>query len=145
MADLKKWLSSLLSELHAESLKPLGYRKEARTISRDCGPYWERFNFQGSSWNDATSGRFYINVGIEFKDLAPRERWSYMPHTHWADRLETVVVSAPSQWVYDGHTDRPNTKAQLREHLIAAGPVLQGRASQLREEYLAKLEKRGRP
>ena len=49
----KAWLAQLLSELHRESLKPAGFRKEGNTFSRDRGSYTERFNFQGSSWSNS--------------------------------------------------------------------------------------------
>ena len=145
MADLKKWLSKPAFRATRGVLEAVWFPKEGRTVSRDCGSYWERINFQGSAWNDANSGRFYINVGIEFKDLAPRKLWSLMPHTHWADRLERIVKEAPSQWGYDSQTDRAGMKTQMGRHLAAVGPLLQARAAEIREEYLTQQEKRRKP
>lgn len=68
-------VESSLSEFHRQQLKPLGFKKVRHTFSRDKETYVERFNFQGSAWNTSESNEpwlFYINVGIEFKDLPDR-------------------------------------------------------------------------
>jgi len=136
--DLKKWLPTLISELHAEFLKPIAFRKNGRTVSRDRGSYWERFNFQSSQWNGAGgSWRFYVNVGMEFKDLPPRRRWSYCANTHWACRLEQLVPEAPHQWEFDDATDRAAVKQTLAHLLMQASGTLAGRADALRTEYVA--------
>jgi hypothetical protein len=136
---VKDWLPKLLSELQAERLKGAGFRKKARTFSRDRGDYWERFNFQGSAWNGAASSwRFYVNVGIEFKDLPEQKYWSYFAHTHWAGRLEQLVTSAPAQWEYDASTERHAVKERLHELLLAASTELASRAPAIRQQYLAE-------
>src|SRR5215213_1963631 len=105
---MNKWLDQFLTDFHQTYLKELGFRKVRHTCSRDMGSYWERFNFQGSTSNGAGSQywKFYLNVGAEFKDIEPERNWSGFAHTHWADRIETVVSGAPPSWGYDLDTDR---------------------------------------
>ena len=134
---MKAWLPTLLSELQREHLKAAGFRKDGRTFSRDREAYWERFHFQGSSWNGAgVRWRFYVNAGIEFKDLPERRFWSHFAHTHWAGSVEHLVPEAPAQWEYDESTDRTAVKAHLATILIAASRVLDRRADTLRAEYV---------
>ena len=88
-----------LSRLHREYLKPRGYRKSRHTFSRDCGMYTERFQLQGSAWNDASGPwRFYISVGVEFHDVPAREPARDFPGTHCWTRIERLVPSAPREY-----------------------------------------------
>jgi hypothetical protein len=135
---MKNWLNDVLAELHKENLKPLGFTKVRHTFSRDCGTYWERFNFQGSTWNGTgVKWRFYINVGIEFKDLNPNPHWSYFSHTHWAARVDKLASSAPEEWDYDASTDREELKVQLAQLIVEASRTLRSRTERIRREYLA--------
>jgi hypothetical protein len=85
---MQKWVSNFFSELHRNHLKQLGFKKVRHTFSRDAGDYGERINFQGSAWNFSNEPwDFYINVGMEFKDLPAREYWTLLPHTHWSRRI----------------------------------------------------------
>ena len=137
--EMKSWLPTLLSELHRESLKPQGYRKERRTFVRDCGAYKERYNFQGSSWNGTgVKWRFYLNVGLEFTDLEPRQIWSYFANTHWATRIPSVVPEAPHWWDYSEQTDRAEIKKELAQLICRASEGLKVEASNIRNRYLAK-------
>jgi hypothetical protein len=77
------------SDLHRDYLKPRGYRKVRHNFSRDMDGYGERFEFQGSSYNDSDGPwRFYINVGVDFPDIPPRG----------PVRIETVVAGAPKHF-----------------------------------------------
>src|SRR5688500_18080618 len=110
----KAWLAGLLSELHRESLKPAGFRKEGNTFSRDHEVYTERFNFQGSSWSSWAETLFYLNVGVEFSEFGPAERdWVYFRRTHWAGRIDELVPGAADDWRCGATTDRAALKAQL--------------------------------
>jgi hypothetical protein len=140
---MKRWFESLLSELHAELLKPLGFRKTGHTISRGMQGYDERFNFQGSSWNSSgLRWRFYLNCGIEFTDLPPERQWSYFPHTHWAGRAGQLVPTAPSEWEYGPATDPTALKKQLHAIVLEGSRQFALRATSLRASYLGKLERR---
>jgi hypothetical protein len=141
--DMKRWLSILLSELHRETLKPRGFRKEGKTFVRDHGVYRERYNFQGSSWNGTgVKWRFYLNVGLEFLDLEPERYWSYFAHTHWAARLDTVVGDAPAQWDYSPETDRTELKQNLGRLIDTASEHLVAKVGKIREQYVAKRKPR---
>src|SRR5262245_17391457 len=95
----KAWLAELLSELHRESLKPAGFRKERNTFSKVCGAYTLRFNFQGSSWSSFAETVFYLNVGVEFAEFGPAEQnWVYFKRTHWAGRINELLPGAPDDW-----------------------------------------------
>jgi len=78
-----------LSDLHRLYLKPRGYRKVRHSFSRAMDGYAEQFEFQGSSFNDASRPwRFYINVRVEFPDV---------PHRPPV-RIESVVSGAPKEF-----------------------------------------------
>ena len=135
---MKKWLSSFLSELHREYLKPKGFRKEGKTFLRDKGSHRERLHFQGSSWNGTgVRWRFYLNAGLEFPDLEPRGRWTHFANTHWASRIKQVVPEAPVQWDYSEATDREALKKELVSIVCQASDRLALDAHSIREQYLA--------
>ena len=135
---MKKWLDEFLNELHKNYLKELGFRKVRRTFSRDMGDYWERFNFQGSSWNssDERDWRYYINLGVEFKDLKPQKNWTYFPHTHWADRIESVVKKASSVGEYNEKTNKAELAEKLKGFILEATEKISREISGLRRHYL---------
>lgn len=140
---MKRWLTTLLSELHREVLKPRGFRKKGKTFVRDCGSYRERYNFQGSSWNGTgVKWRFYLNVGLEFSDLEPERYWSYFANTHWAARVESIVADAPAMWDYSEVTDREEMKRDLAGVICTASERLMTDADRIREQYIAKRKPR---
>lgn len=133
------WLSQLFAELHREHLKPLGFKKVRQTFSRDRGAYWERFNFQGSHWNAGDDWTFYLNVGVEFKDLGPPRYCSYLVNTHWGGRVGALVPDAPNEWTGNIWMEAEPLKAQLHDFIVRASAVLAERADEFRAEYLARL------
>jgi len=135
---IKEWLDQFLSEFHQSYLKELGYKKARRTFSRDMGSYWERFNFQGSTSNypDRDIWRFYLNVGVEFKDLESRRYWSLFPHTHWSARVDSVVRNAPSQYEYNSRTNREVLMRELLFYLQRASEKIARESADIRSHYL---------
>jgi hypothetical protein len=86
------FVAKFFSELHREHLKNLGYTKTRYTFSRELPEYVERVQFQGSSWNGAGEPwRFYVNVGIQFRDLPRRTPDRDFPNTHAHGRIEEIV------------------------------------------------------
>lgn len=135
---MNKWLDDFLSEFHKNHLKELGFKKIRRTFSRDMGDYWERFNFQGSSWNssDTQDWRYYINLGVEFKDLEARRNWSYFPHTHWSGRIESVVKSASAIGEYNENTNKKELAEKLKGYILEASQKMSDEMEGLRAHYL---------
>lgn len=135
---MKKWLDQFLGDFHRGYLKKLGFTKVRRTCSRDMGEYWERFNFQGSMSNypDRENWRFYLNVGVEFKDLVPRQYWSLFPHTHWSERVESVVPSAPRVYEYNLRTDREAMMGELFSYIQRASEKIAMEHAGIRSHYL---------
>ena len=135
---MNKWLDQFLTDFHQAYLKKLGFRKVRHTFSRDMGSHWERFNFQGSASNGAGAQywKFYLNVGVEFKDLELERNWSGFTHTHWADRMETVVSGAPPSWNYNLDTDREALMQELASYILRAGEKIAAESSGLRSHYL---------
>ena len=135
---MKKWLDEFLSEFHKNHMKELGFKKVRRTFSRDKGEYWERYNFQGSAWNypDQKDWRYYINIGVEFKDLKRLEHWSYFPQTHWAARIGAVVKSAPAIKEYNENTDKTELAKKLKENILEASKKISEKIEILRKNYL---------
>ena len=142
---LKEWLNQFLSEFHRGYLKELGYKKASRTFSRDMGSYWERFNFQGSRSNDPDRDkwRFYLNVGVEFKDLEPRKYWSLFPHTHWSTRVESIVHKAPRQYEYNSRTNRETLRRELFSYLQSASEKIARESANIRIQYLSDESTKG--
>ena len=139
----KAWLASLLSELHRESLKPAGFRKQANTFSRDRGAYVKRFHFQGSSRSSWGETLFYLNVGVEFAEFGPAEQnWVCFRWTHWADRVAQLVAGAPDDWRCGEATDRAALKAQLACLVSSASEQIAVRLPELRAAYLARVARR---
>jgi len=128
-------LNRLLTKVHAERLRPLGFRKTARTFSRDRGGYWERFHFQGSAWSAGDRGRFYLNVGVEFKDQPERQWWSYFGRTHWARRVGEIVPGAPADWEYGSDADMEILSRELAELIEAASRSIAADIERLRQCY----------
>ena len=136
--DMKAWLDDFLGELHRTRLKPLCFKKVRRTFSRDRGQYWERFNFQGSAANcpGAEDWRFYINVGVEFKNVPLRRDWSYFAQTHWAARLESVIPAAPSVWKYNEWTDEAEMAEKLETFMLEASAKIAAHLDGIHAHYL---------
>ena len=136
----KDWLPVFLSEFHKTHLKSMGFKKVRRTFSRDMGLYREKFNFQGSDSNGISGWRFYLNVGVEFKDLPPENRWSYFPNTHWAARSESLVEHSPKEWMYDLETNKELLAKRLLEVMNIASQVIVSDVKEIREDYLRKIK-----
>jgi hypothetical protein len=137
---MKKWLDEFLSEFQKNNLKALGFKKVRRTFSRDMGDYWERFNFQGSMSNypDVKNWRYYINLGVEFKDLEARRYWSLFPNTHWSERIESVVKEAPAMYEYNENTNKNELAEKLKGYILEASQKMSQEIKVLREYYLEK-------
>lgn len=135
---MKEWLDEFLREFQKNHLKELGFKKVRRTFSRDLGDYWERFNFQGSSWNssDEETWLYYINLGVEFKDIEPRKYWSYFPHTHWSGRIESVVGAASVVGQYDENTNKEELAKNLKRYILEASGKMLAEIKGLRQYYL---------
>ena len=134
----KVWLPTFLSEFHKTQLKPAGFKKIRHTFSRDMGLYWERFNFQGSDSNGINGWRFYLNVGVEFKEIPPEKYWSGFPNTHWSTRSEFLVQNSPKEWMYGIYTDKENLSKKLSEVIHVASKVMANNLNKIRREYLNK-------
>jgi hypothetical protein len=134
---MKDWLNKFLSEFHRLHLKRLGYKKTHHTFSRDMGEYWERIQFQGSDSNGLyPHWKFYVNVGIEFKDIAPRRNWSGFAHTHWAKRIESLVPHAPAHWKYNQETQQEILTSELLSLFNLASERLAVESSTIKTFYL---------
>lgn len=87
------------SDLHRGHLKPAGFKKQRRTFIRGSSGFIERFQFQGSQWNDRSRPWvFYINVGLQFPDLPRMEPDKDFPHTHASDRIERFLAVSEERW-----------------------------------------------
>lgn len=139
----KAWLSSLLSELHREALKPAGFRKEGSTFSRDRGAYTERFNFQGSIGSTSEETLFYLNIGVEFSayESSPRD-WIYLRNVHWATRVDDLVPETPERWVCKSDVDRATLKTELAGVIRRASEEVARRIDEIRDKYLDRVARR---
>lgn len=128
------------SELHRHHLRAKGYRKERRVFSRDHAEFTERVQFQGSSWNSSGSPWvFYVNVGVQFRDLPRRRPDRDLPHSHCWARIESIVPDAPQEFEFGSDDER--LAGKLVHLLDLAHAEVSRRLSDLRERY----EKTGNP
>jgi len=112
-SEMEAFVKNFFSVLHRDHLKPRGYTKERFTFSRDAGEFVERVQFQGSQWNSAGEPwQFYINVGVQFKDLPPRSPDRDFPRTHAWSRIENIVPGIPAKYQVS-----PTTVAALASEL----------------------------
>ena len=87
------------SRLHADYLKPLGFKKTRHTFFRSLGEYSEHYQIQGSAWNDSLGPwTWYLNYGISFDGLPPRSPDRDFPRTHVWKRAKNFVRQARSQY-----------------------------------------------
>lgn len=128
------YVKEFFSSLHNTYLKPAGYSKERFTFSRDAGAYIERVQFQGSTWNAAgESWRFYINVGLQFKDIPPRSPDRDFPRTHVWERIGNIV-DAPSQ--FDISVESATILAsEVNAFIVSASAVISRLAVEVNVKY----------
>jgi len=135
---MQKWVSDFFSELHRNHLKQLGFKKVRHTFSRDMGEYWERINFQGSAWNFSNEPwMFYINVGIEFKDL-PEGSSILFSHTHWKRRIEEIIEKADDTYQITPGNNEDELGAQLATYIQTASQIIASDIKKIRRSYIAK-------
>lgn len=86
---MQDWAKQFISRLHRDSLRPLGFRKQRHTFSRERESHTERVQIQGSSWNDPDGLRwtFYLNAGLYFPELPEPIGNRGFVHTHVYARL----------------------------------------------------------
>jgi len=102
------------------------------------GTYWEHFNFQASQWNGAPGVHwsFYLNVGVEFKDLERRKNYVFLAQTHCAGRIEQIVLSAPHAWRYNAETNREALIRELLPLIESASQIMACNITHLRSQYV---------
>ncbi|QYF93982.1 DUF4304 domain-containing protein [Massilia sp. PAMC28688] len=71
-AKIGKKIDFLAAEL-GTAMAPLGFTRKSRKLWRDSGAGDERcfeiFDFQGGKWNEGSTGKFCINLGVQFPAL----------------------------------------------------------------------------
>lgn len=141
---MKKCVDEFFSALHRSHLKPRGFKKVNRTFSRDLGSHWERINIQGSCWNSGNSNDpwvFFVNVGIEFKDLPQTNAFVYVRHTHWATRIEGIVSAAPNQYELQPNHENIELGDQLIAHIESASKYIAAQYETIYHDYIKHRDK----
>jgi hypothetical protein len=99
--SVKKLGDAFASDLHAQFLKPLGFRKSARYFSRQCDGYGqcdgnvEAYQPEGSGWNAGEEPwLFHLTVRVRFDDVPPVDAAHPLAY-HAAGRIERLIPSAP--------------------------------------------------
>lgn len=135
---MREYVKDFFSTLHQRYLKPDGFTKVRHTFSRKKVDYTERFQFQGSAWNDAASPwRFYINVGVEFHNIPARVPCLDFPRTHCWTRIEKLVLDVPSQYdLPDSNTEQ--FASQIAGYLQSASMLVAREYQQIRQAYESK-------
>lgn len=121
--------------LYREYLKPLGYRKIRRTFSREHEKYIERYQLQGSAWNNAAlPWTFYLNCGISFIGLPRRVPDKGFPHTHASMRASYFTDLAPPQLNVTAENMALTVK-NVHESIDEVSQFFMRRCECLRESY----------
>jgi hypothetical protein len=123
------------SELHILHLKARGFKKTRHTFSRSHDGYTEHYQVQGSAWNGSNvPWTFYLNCGISFDGLPPRNPDRDFPHTHAWMRAPVFTAAAQSQ--YDITVENLGASAtQLAEVIRQCSEYFQRRWLFLRDCY----------
>lgn len=102
------------------------------------GSYTEHIQFQGSAWNDSNlPWRFYINFGVEFHDLPPRNPCRDFPATHCWTRIEALIPDAAAE--YDlPQTVSPDFAADIAASLQRSSDHVARTLPQIRSAYESK-------
>jgi hypothetical protein len=127
-------VQQFFSRLHTSYLKAKGYKKQRHTFRRDLKGFTEHVQFQGSAWNGGDSRwRFYVNFGVQFHGLPPRDPDRDLPGTHCWTRIESIVPEAPSELTLVGEDD--HLASELALHLERASDRVAQEISLLRKRY----------
>jgi len=93
--SVKRLGDAFASDLHAQFLKALGFRKSARYFSRQCDGYVEAYQLEGSEWNAGEEPwLFHLTVRVRFDDVPPFDAAHPLAY-HAAGRIERLIPSAP--------------------------------------------------
>ena len=134
---MDKVLSSALSKLHTELMKPIGFRKTGATFSRAHSTHVEMFNIQASQWNGDGARHFYVNCDLVFPDipfLTPLQQ------THRHFRIERIVKDAPWKFEYTEESIDAVQK-DLGKYLLRASEILRSDLPLHKVSYLQHAEK----
>lgn len=113
------------SRLHAEYLKPLGFKRLGATLLRGREDFVEMYNIQGSRWNTASGPwRFYVNVMVRFTDVGPLQGQKPTPtYFHAQGRSNSIIHG--SQEHFEATEEDITTVAQdVARLLLRIGDVL---------------------
>jgi hypothetical protein len=126
---------AFVASLHAEHLKPLGFKKTRHTFVRSLGEYSEHFQIQGSAWNDSQGPwTCYLNCGISFEGLPPRNPDRDFPRTHIWKRAEDFVRQARAEYKVTSRNIEA-TAAQLADVIHRCSEYFRRRNAVLRKQY----------
>ena len=133
------------SALHQQILKPLGFRKSARTFSRTFDAYSEHFNIQGSAWNSpGEPWTFYVNCAISFPEIPVTSSgsglWKYHAHT----RLRHLVEDSPAEFQVS-ELNMAEVISEVSGLLARCSDYFQRRHQVIREAYIMKKFEGGFP
>jgi Domain of unknown function (DUF4304) len=132
---MRKSVNNFFGTLHQRYLKPYGFKKVRHTFSRENADYTERFQFQGSAWNDSASPwRFYINVGVEFHNIPARVPCRDFPRTHCWTRIERLVSDVPSEYELP-ESNTEEFASQIAGYLESASLHVAREIQQIRQAY----------
>jgi hypothetical protein len=126
---------AFVEQLHRDHLKQVGFRKTRHTFVRSHELYTEQYQIQGSAWNDRPEPwTCYLNCGIGFDGVAPRNPDRDFPRTHAWMRAGVFVADARSQ--YDVTIDSMTvTAAEVADVIRRCSHYFQRRHSVLRDCY----------
>jgi hypothetical protein len=126
--------------MHANVMKPAGFKKAGGTFKRAHPTHTELFNIQSSGWNGPWGRSFYVNCGLAFEGLPMEHPWQHFAGTQWADRIESVVNGAPSSREYtDDNVDQ--VLEAVAQDILQASAILAAGLDHYRQKYLERVQR----
>ena len=126
--------------MHANFLKPGGFKKSGGTFRRAHPTHTQLFNIQSSAWNGPWGKSFYVNCGLVFEGLPLEHPWQYFAGTQWADRIESVVKGAPSSRDYaEDNVDQ--VLEGVAQDILRASAIFSAELDHFRERYLERVQR----
>ena len=115
----RDFIAQLVAVSITPLLRPVGFRKAGFSFHRHLGEVMQVLNIQLSDSNVGESGRFYVNVGLNFDRVCLLERKPINPkpkeyECQFRRRLEQLISDIPARWEFESQAESQTLAASLR-------------------------------
>ena len=119
MSEIGKRITAITNEGLSPRLKDYGFRKRGVNYCRTDGDSIQVVTVQSSQWNNADSGRFRVNFGVHYPNVArllyESDRMPKFPTESYC--ILRAIWSVPDRWwTVDSTTITADLAVNLGEH-----------------------------